>query len=139
MRFCEVFLTTEGIEIDDSKMKPFKEQLRETMAELLILSNMALNINANIIGPDQKNFHEMLYDRFQSIDKTFETKYNGASVKDKIRSIVIQKEKQLIQEAKELERKLKDVSPSVSASSAFAISQQSPVHSDSNFADHNRK
>lgn len=69
-KYCDVFLAP------SFNCEPkLKEKLRECIAEMLILCQEAIEINANLIGPEQLHFHEMLEGKFNEFRSMFQDKY----------------------------------------------------------------
>eukprot|EP00027_Filamoeba_sp_ATCC50430_P006902 CAMPEP_0168562256 /NCGR_PEP_ID=MMETSP0413-20121227/12026_1 /TAXON_ID=136452 /ORGANISM="Filamoeba nolandi, Strain NC-AS-23-1" /LENGTH=1688 /DNA_ID=CAMNT_0008593671 /DNA_START=186 /DNA_END=5252 /DNA_ORIENTATION=+ len=100
LRFCEVFIGNANYSSD------LQDKLRDAMAEVLLLSKAALQINERIIGPEQLPFQAMLEDKFQSTMQIFKTKFAGNVNWTRIASTIQQRELKAKQQANELEKKL---------------------------------
>lgn len=77
-KYCEVFLP-EFANYDPA----LKSKLKDSIGEMLGLCKEALEINANLIGPEQLNFHEMLEGKFQEFSTMFKKEYDG-KIKDRL-------------------------------------------------------
>jgi len=94
LKFCEVFLNNANYDHE------LQLQLRETMAECLLLAKVGLRINAGIIGPEQLPFQEMLESKFQLAMKEFAEKYAGSLKWSKLHSSIQEKEKKLLHDSR---------------------------------------
>jgi len=85
LKFCECFLESKEFEVH------LQNQLRERMAEMLLLAKRALQINAAIISAKQLTLQEVLEEKFATIMQTFKDKYQGEINWTKISAVIATK------------------------------------------------
>ncbi len=101
MKFAEVFLSAQA-----NYEPALQEKLREAMAELLLMSEMAVKMNRGIIGPEQLPFQKMLEQKFNEVLKMFQEKYGGGLSWNKVAQGIHEKEQKARASNNSQEKKL---------------------------------
>jgi len=78
------------------------------MAEVLLLAKLGLQINAQIIGPEQLAFQEMLEDKYRKLMDMFQKRYAKSLSWSKLNANIEEREAKTRKKATELDRKLRN-------------------------------